>query len=46
MNALESSKELLEESKKRRSCRKFLPEDVDIEVIKNCIRTAATAPSR
>ena len=45
MDALERSKQLLEESKKRRSCRKFLPEDVDMEVIKNCIRTAGTAPS-
>lgn len=45
MNALERSAQLLEESKKRRSCRKFLPEDVDMEVIRNCIRTAATAPS-
>lgn len=40
-----SSKELLFESKKRRSYREFLPQPVDIEVIKDCILTAGTAPS-
>lgn len=39
------SARLLEESKWRRSYRKFLPEPVDPEVIRNCIMTAATAPS-
>lgn len=45
MDALERSARLLEESKKRRTCRKFLPQPVDLEVVKNCIRIAATAPN-
>lgn len=40
-----TSKELLNESKKRRTYRKFLKEPVDLEVIKDCIMTAGTAPS-
>lgn len=40
-----TSKELLEESKKRRTYRKFLTEPVDLEVIKDCVLTAGTAPS-
>ncbi len=40
-----SSKQLLEESRLRRSCRRFLNESVDIEAIKDCILTAGTAPS-
>lgn len=41
----EISKMLLEKSKKRRTYREFLEEPVDIEIIKDCIMTAATAPS-
>lgn len=41
----EISKTLLEKSKKRRTYREFLEEPVDIEIIKDCIMTAATAPS-
>lgn len=41
----EISKTLLEKSKKRRTYREFLEEPVDIEIIKDCIVTAATAPS-
>lgn len=40
-----TSKELLEESKARRTYREFLQEPVDLEVIKDCIMTAGTAPS-
>ncbi|WP_434310633.1 nitroreductase family protein [Hominifimenecus sp. rT4P-3] len=40
-----TSKELLEESRKRRTYRSFLEEPVDLEVIKDCILTAGTAPS-
>lgn len=39
------SKQLLEESKKRRSYREFLAQPIDIETIKDCILTAGTAPS-
>ena len=39
------SKMLLEKSKKRRTYRQFLEEPVDIDIIKDCIMTAATAPS-
>lgn len=39
------SKILLEKSKKRRTYRQFLEEPVDIDIIKDCIMTAATAPS-
>lgn len=42
---LEKSKELLEASRLRRSYREFLEEPIDLEVIKNCVLTAATAPS-
>lgn len=42
---LEKSRILLEESRKRRSYRSFSPEPVDMEVIKNCVLTAGTAPS-
>ncbi len=41
----EKSKKLLEESRKRRTYREFLPEPVDMEVIRNCVLTAGTAPS-
>lgn len=41
----EISKTLLEKSKKRCTYREFLEEPVDIEIIKDCIVTAATAPS-
>lgn len=41
----EASKKLLEESKARRTYRKFLPDPVDMEVIKDCILTAGTAPN-
>lgn len=37
--------ELLSESRLRRTYRKFLPDMVDLNVIRNCIMTAATAPS-
>lgn len=39
------SAELLEFMKKRRSIRTYSPEPVPLEVVKNCVRTAATAPS-
>ena len=42
---LEQSKALLEASRKRRTYREFLEEPLDMEVIKNCVMTAATAPS-
>lgn len=45
MEAREKSAKLLEESKWRRSYRKFLPGPLDLEVLRNCIKTAATAPS-
>lgn len=45
MEARAKSAQLLEESKMRRSYRKFLPEALDLEVLRNCIKTAATAPS-
>lgn len=38
-------KELLEESRARRTYREFLTEPVDLEVIKDCVLTAGTAPS-
>ena len=40
-----SSKELLAESRARRTYRAFLPDPVDLDVIKDCILTAGTAPS-
>ena len=40
-----TSKELLEESRQRRSYRQFSTEPVDLEVIKDCVLTAGTAPS-
>lgn len=40
-----SSKQLLEESRLRRSCRKFSNDEVDMDVIRDCILTAGTAPS-
>ncbi len=39
------SEQLLAESRKRRTYRQFLKEPVDLEIINNCILTAATAPS-
>ncbi len=42
---LEKSKALLEESRKRRTYRSFLPDPIDMEVIKNCVMTAGTAPN-
>ncbi len=39
------SRELLEESRLRRSYRQFIKEEIDIETIKDCIMTASTAPS-
>lgn len=42
---IEKSRELLEASRKRRTYRKFLPEPIDMEVIKNCVLTAGTAPN-
>jgi nitroreductase len=41
----QKSKQLLEESQMRRTYRQFLEEAVNIEVIKNCLMTAATAPN-
>ena len=41
----EKSKHLLKESRERRSYRQFLDEPINLEVINNCILTAATAPS-
>lgn len=41
----ELSKKLLEESKLRRTYRKFLSNPVDIDTIKDCIMTAGTAPN-
>lgn len=40
-----TTKELLEESRMRRTYREFLPEPVDMDKIKDCILTAGTAPS-
>ncbi len=40
-----NSKELLELAKKRRTYREFSQEPVDIEIIKDCIMIAATAPN-
>lgn len=40
-----TSKELLEESRRRRTYRSFLEDPVDLDVIKDCILTAGTAPS-
>ena len=34
------SQELLEESRKRRTYRQFLPDSLDMDVIKNCVLTA------
>lgn len=42
---LEKSKKLLEETKTRRSCRKFLTDEIPMEIIKNCILTAGLAPN-
>lgn len=39
------SQELLEESRKRRTYRQFLPDSLDMDVIKNCVLTAGTAPN-
>ena len=39
------SEQLLSESKKRRTYRQFLKEPINLEIIKNCIMTAGTAPS-
>jgi nitroreductase len=41
----QKSRQLLEESRKRRTYRRFLDQSVNQEVIKNCILTAATAPN-
>lgn len=41
----EKSKELREESEKRRSYRKFLPDAIDKETIEDWLMTASTAPS-
>ena len=41
----EKSKQLLEESRIRRTYRQFLDEAINIDVIKNCLMTAATAPN-
>lgn len=41
----EKSRKLLEESRKRRTYREFLPEPIDMEVIRNCVLTAGTAPN-
>ncbi len=40
-----NSKELLEFAKKRRTYREFSQTPVDIEIIKDCIKIAATAPN-
>lgn len=40
-----TARELLIESRQRRTYRKFLPEPLDMDVIRDCIRTAGTAPS-
>ncbi len=40
-----NSKKLLEFAKKRRSYREFSQAPVDIEIIKDCIKIAATAPN-
>ena len=45
MDAREKTRQLLEESQQRRSYRKFLGEPVDLDVIRDCIRIAGTAPS-
>ena len=39
------SKSLLHQIQQRRSVRDFSSQNVPIEVIKNCIKTAASAPS-
>lgn len=36
---------LLEQARMRRSCRQFLPEALDMEAVKNCILTGASAPN-
>ncbi len=41
----QKSKQLLEESRTRRTYRQFLDESVNMDVIKNCLMTAATAPN-
>lgn len=41
----EATRVLLEESRKRRSYRAFLPDAIDMEDIKDIIMTASTAPS-
>lgn len=42
---IEKSRKLLEESRARRTYREFLPEPLDMEVIRNCVLTAGTAPN-
>ena len=44
-DSLTRSRRLLEESKARRTYREFLPDPIDMEAVKNCVLTAATAPS-
>lgn len=39
------SRDLLKEAQKRRTYREFLTEDINMEIIKDCIMTAGTAPS-
>lgn len=41
----EKSEKLLSASRKRRSYRQFLEDPVNLDIIKNCIMTAGTAPS-
>ena len=41
----EASKALLEASRKRRSYRSFLEDPIDMDVIRDCVLTAGTAPS-
>lgn len=45
MNEREASLAFLEKARARRTYRKFLPEPVDMEVIRNCILAAGTAPN-
>lgn len=42
---LAKSQALLEATKTRRSCRKFLPDALDMAVIENCVLTAGLAPN-
>lgn len=39
------SRELLNKASSRRSCRRYSREPVDIEIIRNCVKIAGTAPS-